>query len=625
MNRSSHSFSESPSANIQRSVFDRSHGCKTTFDSGYLIPVFVDEALPGDTFNLNMTAFARMATPLFPIMDNLYMDSFFFAVPWRLVWEHWEQFNGSVTVGTGQSSTDYVLPTMKPTVYDPASDDSVKINSLSDYFGIPVYTINLVFHSCFHRAYNLIWNEWFRDQNLQDPIPVPLGDGPDSLADFPLQKRNKRHDYFTSCLPWPQKGPSIPILEEPGVFGVQYDSDGRPVNNGNLQDNQSYLVNASDPLGTNPFLYNSYKLNVDNFGASPPGGDPADIWNYSSRVAGGSAVAGNLAVPSYFQYRNASLSALDGNPVPPRPGLVVGSGYSFDPFNTAIPASMNILDQPYFVNTINSLRQAFQIQKMFERDARGGTRYTEIIRSHFGVVSPDARLQRPEYLGGSSSHINVNPVAQTSAEINSTTSGIDTTPQGSLAAFATTTHRASFAKSFTEHCLIIGMVSVRADLTYQQGLNRMFSRSTRFDFYWPALAHLGEQAVLVKELFAFFDGGFGSENNMDKVFGYQERYAEYRYKPSIITGLFRTNPYGGEAAWASLDAWHLAQLFDDRPAPLPGSIRPVLNSQFIEENVPMDRILATPTEPDFIFDSHFSLKCARPMPVYSIPGLVDHF
>ena len=250
--------------------------------------------------------------------------------------------------------------------------------------------------------------------------------------------------------------------------------------------------------------------------------------------------------------------------------------------------------------TINMLRQAFQIQKLYERDARGGTRYTEVVRAHFGVISPDGRLQRPEYLGGGQSTVNLHAVAQTS-NVNA-----QPTPQGNLAAFGTSTLSGGhgFTKSFTEHCVIIGLVSVRADLNYQQGLNRMFSRRTRWDFYWPALAHIGEQAVLNKEIYTQ-----GTEQD-EAVFGYQERFAEYRYKPSVITGEMRSN------FAQSLDTWHLAQDFESLPA---------LNSAFIEENPPIDRVIAVPSSPHFIFDSYFQLRCARPMPVYGVPGLIDHF
>jgi len=518
----SHNFSRSPQAVIPRSSFDRSFGCKTTFDSGYLVPVYLDEALPGDTFNLKMTAFSRLATPLFPVMDNLYMDSHFFAIPYRLVWDNWQKFNGE-QVNPGDS-TDYLIPTMT----SPAG--GYLNQSLSDYFGIPTQIAGLKHSSLWHRAYNLVWNEWFRDENLQNSVNVPKGDGPDSPANFTLLRRGKRYDYFTSCLPWPQKGPSVEL-----------------------------------PLGaTAPVVTNNLQ---PVFRSVTTGNAPASV-------------------------SVTSLSAGTG-------GFVFNesSTYYAAKFGTQTGLQADLSDAT--AATINQLRQAFQIQKLYERDARGGTRYIEIIRSHFGVVSPDARLQRPEYLGGGSSPIMINPVAQTSSTDS-------TSPQANLAAYGTSTLiNHGFVKSFVEHCLIIGLVSVRADLNYQQGLNRMFSRSTRFDFYWPALSHIGEQAVLNKEIYA---QGTAADNN---VFGYQERFAEYRYKPSQISGQFRSN------FAQTLDPWHLAQNF---------SSLPLLNSTFIQENPPVDRIKALDASyPDFLFDSHFNLKCARPMPMYSVPGLIDHF
>jgi hypothetical protein len=512
-----HQFSEVPKATIERSSFDRSHGVKTTFDAGYLVPILVDEALPGDTFNTNMTAFARMATPIFPIMDNVYMDTHFFAVPVRLIWDNWKKFNGE-QVDPGDS-IDYTVPTMT------APGAGYSNQSLHDYFGIPTSIGGLEHNSLWHRAYNLIYNEWFRDQNLQDSVQVDKGDGPDTYTNYTLLKRGKRHDYFTSCLPWPQKGTAVDLP---------------------LGDTADVLRTSNAPKA---YLYQE---------------------NTDTLISGGTLYA--TAVGEL--HNNTYKMSIDPN------------GGLYADLSTATSA------------TINQLREAFQIQKLLERDARGGTRYTEIVKSHFGVTSPDARLQRPEYLGGGSTPVNVTPIEQTS-------STDATSPQGNLAAMATaslTNH--GFTKSFTEHCVILGLVSVRADLTYQQGLNRMFSRQTRYDFYWPALSHIGEQAVLNKEIYA--DGTAADDN----VFGYQERYAEYRYKPSMITGKFRSNDA------QSLDAWHLSQEFSS----LPG-----LNSTFIEENPPLDRVIAVPSEPHFIFDSYISMKCARPMPVYSVPGKIDHF
>ncbi|WNK13307.1 MAG: major capsid protein [Microvirus sp.] len=526
--RAQFTFSHVPSADIQRSSFDRSFQHKTTFDSGLLIPVFIDEALPGDTFNVRMTAFARLATPLHPFMDNLHLDSFFFAVPIRLLWENWERFNGAQD--DPDDTTDYLMPE----IVSPAG--GYLPNTIFDYMGLPVGVANVKHRADFLRAYNLIWNEWFRDENLQNSVTVLKTDGPDPSTNYGLLKRGKRHDYFTSALPWPQKGPSVPLplTGDAPIKGLGINSTASTFPFTTLIANESNGATRTYPHG---------------------------------RIIDDGTVAGQLYV--------------EGQAASGFPSIFADLG--------EVTAA-----------TINELRQAFQIQKLYERDARGGTRYTEIVRSHFGVVSPDARLQRPEYLGGGSSPVNVSPIAQ-----NSGSGAYTPTPQGNLAAMGTSTMKGhGFSKSFTEHCVIIGMVCARADLTYQQGMERMWSRRTRWDFYWPALAHIGEQAVLQKEIFA--DGTVAD----DVVFGYQERWAEYRYKPSKITGEFRSS------FAQSLDTWHLSQDF---------AAAPTLNAAFIEENPPVDRVIAVVDEPHFLFDSIFMMKCARPMPVYSVPGLIDHF
>ena len=504
-------FDRVPTAQIPRARFDRSHGYKTTFDASNLVPIFVDEALPGDTFTVRMAGFLRLATPIHPIMDNMRVETFFFSVPMRQLWDNFRKFMGE-RVDPGDS-IDFTIPTIT------SPGGGYAALSIYDYLGIPTGVANLEHSALPLRAIYHIWNEWFRNQNLQDSLDWDTDNGPDLPTDFAMVKRNKRHDYFTSCLPWPQKATD-------------------PV---------------SIPLGTSASVY------LD----SPSHGQDVGV-DYGQGGTNRSLIASTT-----------NLTADSG-----------GTG------QTALMADLTNATAA----TINQLRQAFQIQKLLERDARGGTRYAEVVNSHFGVTFMDVTY-RPEYLGGGSAPLNVTPVPQQSES--------GTTPLGKLSGIGTATFGGhGFTKSFTEHCILIGFINVRADLTYQQGLNRMWSRSTRYDFYWPALAQIGEQSVLLSEIYA---QGTSAD---DTVFGYQERYGEYRYKPSLITGQLRSNHA------TSLDAWHLSPEFGSAPA---------LDSTFITDDPPIDRVIAVPAEPHFILDSYFDMSCARPMPLFGVPGLIDHF
>lgn len=574
--RKNNRFSQIPNSPIQRSVFDRSHDYKTTMDAGYLIPFFVDEVLPGDTFKLRVNAFVRMNTLIAPFMDNVFMDTFFFFVPTRLVWDNWQRFCGEQK--NPGDSTDFLIPSLSGT-------NTFTNGSIFDYMGLPTGVAldpaNTPINALPFRAYNLIYNEWFRDENLIDSIAVPTGDGPDPISNYTLRKRAKRHDYFTSALPWPQKGPSVDV----GLTGnapVVGFGDGQTWNfmsNTSYTGNQAVLGNPTDVMA--------------NVG----------LQVYTNRKISSSVTMIPIMQQTNQSGRWANIGNQDqsegGNNISPT-RAIRGDGFYFP--NGILSNSSG--QQPYAdlsgvsAITINDLRQAFQIQKFYEKWARGGSRYTETLRVMFNVISPDARLQRPEYLGGTHSRVNVVPTAQTSSTDS-------VSPQSNLSAFGVLGDSAhGFNKSFVEHGYVIGLCCLRADITYQQGLNRMWSRRQLFDFYWPTLAHLGEQVVYNREIYT---QGTVDDNG---VFGYQERYAEYRYKPSMITGKLRsTDPQ-------SLDVWHLAQKFDTLPK---------LNQDFIEENPPFNRVIAVQNEPQFFADFWFDLKTSRPMPVYSVPGLVDHF
>lgn len=525
-----HRFSAVPAVQIERSAFDRSHSHKTMFDPDYLIPFYIDEVLPGDTFHMDTTNFIRMSSPLtLPIMDNMYLDTFYFFVPERLLWKNFQKF-----MGAQDNPADSVSFT-KPQIVAPGAGGWT-VGSLSDYFGLPIGVNSLSVDSKFHRAYNKIYNEWFRDQNIQNSVQDDTAsDGPDTDANYVLKKRGKRHDYFTSCLPFAQKGTAVSagLAGTARVTGI------------------AKATNQNFPLAS----YAGYETTIG-----------AVTYPFATNAGQGTADR---------EFMMKGTAATSGLPL------------IFADLSTATGI------------TINALRLAFQTQKMLERDARGGTRYTEIVKSHFGVTSPDMRLQRSEFLGGKSSPITISTVPQTSA------SNTQPTSQGNLAAFALGTNtRDGFTKSFTEHGVLIGLCMVRADLTYQKSLNRMFTRSTRLDYYFPTLAHLGEQSVLAKEIYC--DGS----GNDAVVFGYQERYAEYRYYPSKITGKLNSH------AATPLDNWHLAQKFASVPT---------LSDTFISETMPITRIEAVTTQPAFVMDSFMKIKAIRPMPVYSIPGMIDHF
>lgn len=522
-----HNFSKVPDVQIERSKFKRDHAYKTTFDAGKLVPFYIDEVLPGDSHTVQAEIFGRLATPIKPFMDNMVMDTLYFFVPMRQVWSHTQNFFGERKPNPA-SSISYTVPT----VTMPASTASFE-GSIWDYFGLPKVA-SLVVNALPLRAYNLIYNEWFRDENLIDGVTVTTGDSGDVAADYALLNSGKGYDYFTSCLTAPQKGTAVTI----------------PVGS------------SSAPVTRVPAAPSAWK--VFNLGTDTPVGTTDNLQQQAGNL--GSTAGG------------ATQVTLD-----PNGGLIADLSSAF-------------------ATTINDLRYAVQLQELLEIDARGGTRYIEHNWAHFKVKSSDLRLQRPQYLGGGSSPINLHPIAQTTSPA---TPGLRDA-LGGLAAFGTVSGRGhGFSQSFEEHGYVIGIVRVRMDLTYQQGLDKLWSRSTRYDFPYPVFAHIGEQAVLSKEIYC--DGAAGDAN----VFGYQERYAEMRYKQSKITGQFRSS------AATPLDYWHLSQNF---------SSRPTLNKAFIEvDNTPVDRGIAVPSEPQFLFDSLIHVTSARPLPVYGTPQLGGRF
>lgn len=577
MNRNTEShFSLLPRVDISRSRFDRSSSVKTTFNTGDIVPFFLEEVLPGDTFNVKTSKVVRMQTLLTPLMDNLYLDTYYFFVPNRLVWQHWKEFCGENTESAWIPETEYAMPQ----ITSPA-DTGWEVGTIADYFGIPTGVANLSVSALPFRAYALIMNEWFRDENLQDPLVVPVDDATvagvnsatfvtDVAKGGKPYKAGKYHDYFTSALPAPQKGPDVAIPVSSGanlpVYGT---GDGLFLHDGSF----------TDPwLSSSPEINFALNTGYVNVGRVPSkagikAGDSVDATAGFTLDSGGHARVLGVATKEQMQLY---------------PG-VVGSGLVA--VNDGLVSSA----------TINQLRLAFQIQKFYERQARGGSRYTEVVRSFFGVTSPDARLQRPEYLGGNRVPININQVIQQSGTESATT------PQGTVVGMSQTTDTNSdFTKSFTEHGFIIGVMVARYDHTYQQGLDRLWSRKDKFDFYWPVFANIGEQAIKNKELYAQ-----GTAED-DEVFGYQEAWAEYRYKPNRVTGEMRSS-YA-----QSLDVWHLADDYSKLPS---------LSAEWIQEDSStVNRVLAASDNlaAQFFADIYVKNLCTRPMPMFSIPGLIDH-
>ena len=546
-----HDFSRIPMTDAPRSTFDRSHGLKTAFDSGYLVPIEVQEVLPGDTVDMDAHFLARTSPTVTPIMDNVFLDTQWFFVPSRLVWNNFTRMMGEQI--NPNDSIDYLTPQLI------APSGGFGFGSLADFFGIPPNISGLKVSALPFRCYAKIWDDWYRDENLQNSIIQSSDDLGDSNGDIPwntLKRRGKRHDYFTSALPWTQKGEAIqlPLGDFAPIFNPSLSTSTDP-STASFNDKANPII-MGDVEGPTP-----HRLVTDAKGYLKLSGT-------------------NFTDGASVEYKTSS---------------------SGEPYHSGLVADLSTATAA----TINSLRMAFQLQRLLEQSARCGTRYVELIRGFFKTICPDARLQRSEYLGGSSEQIGFSPVAQTSA------TGNDETAQGNLVANGKCITSCRFTKSFTEHGFLIGLANVRVDLNYQQGLDRMWSRRGRYDYFWPVLQNLGEQAVLNKEIYAQGDSVKDPDGNIvdEQVFGYQERYAEYRYNPSHITGKMRST------APQSLDVWHLAQKFDKLPT---------LSAEFIEDTPPLKRVLTVTDEPEIILDAYLGQKWTRVMSTYSIPGLIDH-
>lgn len=546
---------------MSRSRFDRSSSYKTTFNVGQIIPFYVDEVLPGDTFSIDTSKVVRMQTLLTPVMDDIFLDTYYFFVPNRLTWSHWKQFMGENTESAWIPSVEYEVPQLT------APEGGWNIGTIADYMGIPTGVSGLSVNALPFRAYALIMNEWFRDENLSDPLNIPVTDATvqgvntgtfvtDVAKGGLPYTAAKYHDYFTSALPAPQKGPDVTI---PVASAVQYPVI--PLNKNVSFDSSGIGMRLGDVETSNPVI-------------------PSNGTYYPLNYGGGSGSGSPLGKTGFY------IGSLENNP----------QGSALAPLNL-----WAVGDGTVQAATINQLRLAFQIQKLYERDARGGTRYIEILKSHFGVTSPDARLQRPEYLGGNRIPININQVVQSSS---TDASG---TPQGNTAAYSLTSdNHSDFTKSFVEHGFLIGVMVARYRHTYQQGLERFWSRKDRFDYYFPVFANIGEQAIKNKEIYAQ-----GTDKD-DEVFGYQEAWADYRYRPNRVTGEMRSS------APQSLDVWHLGDDYESLPS--------LSDSWIREDSKTVNRVLAVSdnVSAQLFCDIYVRNLCTRPMPLYSIPGLIDH-